>query len=185
MSINLSKVSKKARDYDYVLLVMRHAKAEPFGDGGDESRSITDKGSKQAKTVAKGLIEMRLTPDRIACSSAMRARQTLDRMLKAFGDGPKVDYRQALYSDGMQAVFDELATTSKKIHTLMILGHEPTVSISCQWLASSDSDAHRLDLLNLGLSTASVVVFGSNQPFSQWQVHSAELLAVINPKDFD
>ena len=35
------------------------------------------------------------------------------------------------------------------------------------------------------LSTASVVVFGSDQPFSRWQVHDAELLAVLSPKDFD
>mgnify|MGYP000593548567 FL=1 len=35
------------------------------------------------------------------------------------------------------------------------------------------------------MSTASVVVFGSDQPFSRWQVHDAELLAVLSPKDFD
>ena len=39
---------------------------------------------------------------RIACSSATRARQTCDRMLKVFGDDPKVDYRQSLYEGGVQ-----------------------------------------------------------------------------------
>ena len=43
----------------------------------------------------------------------------------------------------------------------------------------------RLDLLNLGLSPASIVIMGSNKPFDEWQVHSGELLAVINVKDFD
>ena len=106
-------------------------------------------------------------------------------MLKVFGDHPKVEYRQALYDGGMQAVFDELANAKDKTRVLMALGHEPTVSVSCQWLASSDSDMVKLDLLNLGMSTASVVVFGSDQPFSRWQVHDAELLAVLSPKDFD
>ncbi len=164
---------------------MRHAKAEPFNDKGDHDREITDKGRKQAKIVAKGLVGMKLLPDRVSCSGAVRARQTLERMLKVFGDDPKVEYRQALYDGGMQAVFDELANAKDKTRVLMVLGHEPTVSVSCQWLASSDSDMVKLDLFNLGMSTASVVVFGSDQPFSRWQVHDAELLAVLSPKDFD
>lgn len=176
---------KKTKNYSHVLLVMRHAKAEPFNDKGDHDREITDKGEKQAKIVAKGLVGMKLLPDRVACSGAVRARQTLERMLKVFGDHPKVEYRQALYDGGMQSVFDELANAKDKTRVLMVLGHEPTVSVSCQWLASSDSDMVKLDLLNLGMSTASVVVFGSDQPFSRWQVHDAELLAVLSPKDFD
>ena len=185
MGVNLSKVEKKTKNYSHVLLVMRHAKAEPFNVKGDHDREITDKGEKQAKIVAKGLVGMKLLPDRVACSGAVRARQTLERMLKVFGDHPKVEYRQALYDGGMQSVFDELANAKDKTRVLMVLGHEPTVSVSCQWLASSDSDMVKLDLLNLGMSTASVVVFGSDQPFSRWQVHDAELLAVLSPKDFD
>lgn len=86
MGTSLKKVAKKAKDYKYVLLVMRHAKTEPFGDGGDAGRELTDKGRKQAKAVAKGLAAHKMVPTRIACSSATRARQTCDRMLKVFGD---------------------------------------------------------------------------------------------------
>ena len=106
MGTSLKKVAKKAKDYKYVLLVMRHAKTEPFGDGGDAGRELTDKGRKQAKAVAKGLAAHKMVPTRIACSSATRARQTCDRMLKVFGDDPKVDYRQSLYEGGVQSVFD-------------------------------------------------------------------------------
>ena len=123
MGVNLSKVEKKAKNYSHVLLVMRHAKAEPFNDKGDHDREITDKGEKQAKIVAKGLVGMKLLPDRVACSGAVRARQTLERMLKVFGDHPKVEYRQALYDGGMQAVFDELANAKDKTRVLMVLGH--------------------------------------------------------------
>ncbi|RSX53796.1 phosphohistidine phosphatase [Bifidobacterium goeldii] len=185
MAVKLGKIAKSAKAFDHVLIVMRHAKTEPFNSGGDIAREITDKGAKQAKTVSKGLVDMRLVPDRIVCSSATRARQTLDKMLKTFGDDPKVDYRQSLYDGGMQAIFDELASTRDNNRVLMILGHEPTVSIASQWLASADSDARHLDRLNLGLSPASMVIFGSDVPFSKWQVHEVELLAVLTPKDFD
>ena len=185
MGIKLSKVAKAAKKYDHILIIMRHAKAEPFGDKGDSERELTDKGLKQAKAVGKGIEAWGLVPDQISCSSVTRTRQTLDRMLKTFGDKPIVDYRISLYDGGVQAVFDELAHVKAKNRVFMIVGHEPTVSISAQWLASADSDGERLDLLNLGLSPASIVIMGSNKPFDEWQVHSGELLAVINVKDFD
>ena len=98
MGTSLKKVAKKTKEYKYVLLAMRHAKTEPFGgNGSDVGRELTDKGRKQAKAVAKGLAAFKMVPTRIACSSATRARQTCDRMLKVFGDDPKVDYRQSLY----------------------------------------------------------------------------------------
>ncbi len=127
----------------------------------------------------------KMVPTRIACSSATRARQTCDRMLKVFGDDPKVDYRQSLYEGGVQSVFDELAQTKEKHRTLLVLGHEPTISIACQWLASTESDPTLLDLLNLGMSPASIAVFGSNEPFNQWQLHSGELIALLTAKDFE
>ena len=185
MGIKLSKVAKAAKKYDHILIIMRHAKAEPFGDKGDSERELTDKGLKLAKAVGKGIESLGLVPDQISCSSVTRTRQTLDRMLKTFGDKPIVDYRISLYDGGVQAVFDELAHVKAKNRVFMIVGHEPTVSISAQWLASADSDGERLDLLNLGLSPASIVIMGSNKPFDEWQVHSGELLAVINVKDFD
>ena len=181
MGIKLSKVAKAAKKYDHILIIMRHAKAEPFGDKGDSERELTDKGLKQAKAVGKGIESLGLVPDQISCSSVTRTRQTLDRMLKTFGDKPIVDYRISLYDGGVQAVFDALAHVKAKNRVFMIVGHAPTVSISAQWLAS----AERLDLLNLGLSPASIVIMGSNKPFDEWQVHSGELLAVINVKDFD
>lgn len=123
MGIKLSKVAKAAKKYDHILIIMRHAKAEPFGDKGDSERELTDKGLKQAKAVGKGIESLGLVPDQISCSSATRTRQTLDRMLKTFGDKPIVDYRISLYDGGVQAVFDELAHVKAKNRVFMIVGH--------------------------------------------------------------
>ncbi|MEJ5922068.1 SixA phosphatase family protein [Bifidobacterium thermophilum] len=184
MGQSLKKIAKTADQYGYVLLVMRHAKTEPANLAGDRARELTDKGRRQAKNVARGIESLGMVPDRIACSGAVRAEQTLERMLKVFGDGPKVDYRQSLYEGGVQAVFDEIARTADKYHTLMVVGHEPTVSIASEWIASERSEQSLLNLLQLGLSPASVVMFGSDKPFSSWQVHAADLFAVLSPKDF-
>ncbi|MBM6699361.1 histidine phosphatase family protein [Bifidobacterium pullorum subsp. saeculare] len=185
MDVNPGKITKRTKAYKHILLVMRHAKAEASNAGGDRARELTDKGLKQAKTVAKGLKAMKLVPDAIVCSAATRAQQTCAKMLKTFGDKPTVDYHQSLYDAGVQAVFDELAHAKEKTRVMLVLGHEPTVSIASQWLASPDSNPAMLDLLNLGLGTAGVVVFGSDKPFASWQVRDADLIAVMRAKDFD
>lgn len=184
MGTNINKLAKKVKNYPYILLVMRHAKTEPSNEHGDFERELVEKGFKQAKKMAKGLTSLGLIPDQIDCSSAVRARQTCERMLKIFGDKPKLEYQEKLYSQGMQVVFDDLAACKAKRHIVMILGHEPTVSMACQWIAHQDSDPQLKDLLNLGMSTGCVAVFGANVPFQQWDIHQGTLLAVLSPKDF-
>lgn len=183
MGVNLSKVAKKAGKYQYQLMIMRHANAKGAGPEGDISREISDKGLKQAKKVGKALAVASLIPDQIICSGATRARQTTERMLKYFGDKPKVEMRQSLYAGGMQSILDEMSHVREKTRRLMIVGHEPTVSVTSQWLANPDSDPTLLNILNLGLSTASVVIFGSDKPFDQWQIRDGILVAVLTPKD--
>ena len=185
MASRMSKTAKKAKQYDHVLILMRHAKAEATGKNGDYDRPLAEKGLKQAKKVAKGLREMKLVPEVIDCSAALRARQTCGRLLKVFGDKTQVDYHQSLYDGGLQAVFDELAHAKDKTRVMMVLGHEPTISICGQWLASDESKADRIDMLNLGVQTAGVLVLASNKPFNQWQLPDGVLLAVMSPMDFE
>ncbi|MBT1176431.1 SixA phosphatase family protein [Bifidobacterium callimiconis] len=181
--VNLNKVAKKTKSYEYQLIIMRHANAESGSGKSDVDRELTDKGLKQAKKVGKALAVMSLIPDQIRCSGATRARQTLERMLKYFGDKPGVDYRKSLYEDGMQAILGEMSHMKPKTKRLMIVGHEPTVSSAAQWLASPDSDPALLNVLGLGLSTGSVVILGSDKPLAQWDLRSAHLIAILTPKD--
>ena len=176
MSVNFSKIADRADSYKHVLIIMRHAKAESSSPDSDEQRDITDKGRKQAKKIAKALKTFSLIPDVIACSGALRARSTAERLLKVFGDKPNIHYNQGLYENGMQAFTDELAATKNKVKTLMIVGHEPTVSKASQWLASENSKPRYVDALQLGFSPSQIVILGSNEPFSQWDLHEAEII---------
>ena len=185
MASPMKKLMKKAHHSKYVLLLMRHAKAEAPEMGDDWGRGLTDKGLKQAKIMAKGLESLKLVPDYIVCSSANRTEQTLKRMLKRFGDTPVVESRKSLYDGGMQSVMDELHDIRNDVHTTMIVGHEPTMSMAAQWLSSPDSDPDVLGTMRLGLSNASVVVLVSDRPFSTCGLRGATALAVLTPKSFE
>ncbi|WP_018143715.1 SixA phosphatase family protein [Alloscardovia criceti] len=185
MSINLTKISKVAHDYEYLLILMRHAKTEKSAQD-DASRELTDKGKKQAKHVAKAMDGMGLVPDIVAVSGAKRARETADRMLKVFGDKPELIYHKQLYTDGMAEVSEILASQKKKNKTLMIIGHEPSISEAAQWWARSTGDfSHIYETLQLGLSPAAFVILASHKPFEQWDLHEADSIAVISAKDCD
>lgn len=186
MSVNLTQAGDRARDYEYVLVLMRHAKAEKESDSDDDSaREITDKGRKQAKRVAKALDAIGLNPDAMAVSGAKRARQTADRMLKVFGDKPEVAYHKKLYTDGMQGISDVLSSAKKKVHSILVVGHEPSISLAAQWWAHDDDvEAESdYDTLQLGLSPAAFVILGAHKPFNQWDLHQADVIATATAKD--
>lgn len=184
MSVNLTKIGKTAHDYEYVLIFMRHAKTEKTADN-DADRELTDKGRKQAKKVAKALDGIGLVPDVLAVSGAKRARQTAERLLKVFGDKPELTYHKKLYTDGMNEVSYIISSTKKKKKTVMIVGHEPAMSEAAQWWANPDEHSATYDMLQLGLSPASLVILAAHKPLNEWELHDAEVLAVISAKDCD
>lgn len=185
MTVNLRKVAKRAAQYDYVLIVMRHAKTEFADEIADIDRQLLKKGRQQAKNAGKAIKRMNLIPDTIECSGAKRTRQTADCLLKVFGDDPDINYRAKLYGGGMQAYADRLARAKDKVRTMMIIGHEPDVSVCSCWLADPDSHKGRMDKLRLGFSPATFAVLGSDKPFNRWDLHEAQILGVITAKDCD
>ncbi|WP_418968572.1 histidine phosphatase family protein [Alloscardovia omnicolens] len=183
MAVNLTKIGKHARNYEYICILMRHAKTEKSAPS-DADRELTDKGRKQAKHVAKALDGINLVPDVMAVSGAKRARQTAEKMLKVFGDKPDVTYHKKLYTDGLSELSDILYSRKKKHHIVMVIGHEPTMSEGAQWWAhTSDKNDSAYELLQLGLSPAACVILGANKPIHEWDVHEADVLAVISAKD--
>ena len=58
------------------------------------------------------LAEMGFEPELVLCSTAIRARETLDRLLRDFAQAPSVRYEHALY----------LATPDESLERLRRLG---------------------------------------------------------------
>ncbi len=114
------------------LILWRHADAE---DGmPDAARALTDKGRKQAKTVAKWL-RKRLPADCvILVSPATRARQTAEALHLA--------YETALALDVGASPSQVLAATGwpRRDGTVLVVGHQPTLGqVAAQLLAGTDA----------------------------------------------
>ena len=81
-----------------VLVLMRHAKAA-WGGGvsSDSDRPLDERGRRAAPVMASYLADTGAVPELVLCSSALRARQTLDRMVRDFDPGPEIRTDDGLY----------------------------------------------------------------------------------------
>ncbi|MFD0775266.1 SixA phosphatase family protein [Streptomonospora algeriensis] len=110
------------------LLVLRHAQAEPLIDGSDHERPLTPEGRDQARTAGAILASDGVLPDRVVCSTALRARQTLELVARAVPHSPAVDYERDLYGADVSAALELITRTDPDVETLLVVGHNPTLA---------------------------------------------------------
>ena len=112
------------------LLVTRHAKSswsDPTLD--DHERPLNARGRRACELLAGALHRRGFVPDIVWCSSAVRTRETADRLLSALPGAPDVRHRvevvPGFYHASAERVLGYLAGRSEPEGTLMLLGHNP------------------------------------------------------------
>ncbi len=137
------------------LLLLRHAKAEHPDLIADIQRPLSLVGRRQSTRVGAGLAAEELVPDLVLCSSSVRTRQTWDLVRSSLGADPEVRYLDDLYYAGSQALLDLARAVPEDVRTLLVVGHEPTMSQAAVLLAGPDSDTATLARVRVGVPTAS------------------------------
>lgn len=130
-----------ATEDEHVLYLMRHAKAEVLRPGEDDSqRQLIDRGRRQARCVGDWLAEKGARIDRVLCSEAVRARQTLEHLdLSA-----PTDFTWDLYNAGAERILEQLHEVDESVGTVLVVAHAPGIPALTWDLAEpiiSDQDA--------------------------------------------
>ncbi|MEM7507888.1 MAG: histidine phosphatase family protein [Pseudomonadota bacterium] len=124
------------------LLLMRHAKSSWAEPGlSDFDRPLNRRGIEAAPRMAHWLEERRLIPDTILVSSAMRTRQTIDLMREAVPTLPEPSFEKRLYHAAPGEMLNTLARLPDTAKQVMLIGHEPGLSILTQQFAGGQADA--------------------------------------------
>ena len=116
------------------LILLRHARAETPDDGPDFKRNLTKTGQADADAAGSWLADEGLRPDLVICSPATRTRQTWQgvsvAMAQAHPDAaaPEVHYETDLYEGGRTEVIDLLRAVPDEVRTVLLIGHNPTVT---------------------------------------------------------
>jgi phosphohistidine phosphatase len=106
------------------LLLLRHGKAEGQS-AADEKRALIPRGEKDSARMGRFLRDDVYVPDLVYCSTAVRTRQTLDRLLPELGTEPKIQYLGELYLAVPEVIFAAVRRAPDNCATLMVVGHNP------------------------------------------------------------
>jgi len=124
------------------LILLRHAHADPVTAGmSDVDRALSASGLAEAAAAGQWLRENALVPDRVLCSPARRARETLEVVLEHIG---YVDQR--LESGIYEASAGQLITlidAHLDADRLLVVGHNPGLERLVALLHSGQSSDYR------------------------------------------
>jgi phosphohistidine phosphatase len=126
------------------LVLLRHAKAANPEDVADPQRALTTRGQADAAAAGAWLAGQGLLPDVVLCSPARRARETWHGVALALGAGAThttVVYEPTLYaaSSGRE-LLDLITATGPEVTTLLVIGHNPTLSMLSSLLDPAADD---------------------------------------------
>jgi phosphohistidine phosphatase len=136
------------------LLLMRHSKSDYPPGVPDHDRPLAPRGIKQAGLAGDWLRANVAAIQGVLCSTATRARQTL---AKTGIDAP-VRYAERLYDATPGTIIDEINTVSDTIMTLLVVGHEPTMSALALGLAGDGTDAAAAQGISAKFPTSAIAV---------------------------
>ena len=134
---------------------MRHAKSDYPAGVADHERPLAPRGIREAGLAGDWLRANVPTIDGVLCSTATRARQTLARS----GIDAPVRYSERLYGATPGTMIDEISETADAIATLLVIGHEPTMSELALTLADDDgTDAAVVERISTKFPTSAIAV---------------------------
>ena len=164
------------------LFLLRHAKAEWAEPGQrDYDRALADSGIADARAIGRAMAERGLEPDRIICSGAVRARQTLDAVIEGGGMNIPTQFDENLYATDAPGYL-EVAAASGETGDLMLVGHNPMLEDVAIALAR-EGDPDLIDAIHLGFATAGLAVIAFDGPHDGIEKATGTLEQYLTPGD--
>ena len=111
------------------LYIVRHGIAELRNISGlDDDRALTREGMEKMRLAARGLKKAGYVPERILSSPLVRARQTAEILMDAFGPEVSMEISSDLSPSGDRgSLYRKVVRYAGTVHRLMLVGHQPSL----------------------------------------------------------
>lgn len=130
------------------ILLLRHAKAEPAdGFASDHDRSLAERGRLTSAALGPVLAAAAWAPDEVFCSTARRTRETWQVVAASGHLATPVVFRPELYEASVGRVLDVVADAGVESGSVLVVGHEPTMSGTLRALTGRLAGAFRTGAL--------------------------------------
>ena len=164
------------------LYLMRHAKSswdDPRLE--DHERPLTSRGRKAALRMGEHLAEVKVTPEVVLVTSAVRARETVEQLRSSLPPEAEVKVEPRLYSASGADLLRRIKRLSPRAGSVLIVGHNPAIQELTLELAGR-GDA--LERAAKKFPTAAVAVLEARvQRWADLAPGKARLVDFVRPKD--
>ncbi|MFN7736756.1 MAG: SixA phosphatase family protein [Pirellula sp.] len=139
------------------LMLMRHAKSDWADESlSDFERPLNARGKKAAPLMGEWMREHHLVPNRILCSTATRAKETLFGLERAWATHQTekviVEFVDDLYLASPTTILEIIQHHHREAQRLLVIGHNPGMELLATQLAREQIE----------MTTANVVVLKAN-----------------------
>ena len=193
------------------LMLLRHAKSDRPGGMADHDRPLNGRGRDEAPLVGTYLAHNGLVPDRVLCSTSERTRETWDLVAGSLADAvtsasasaaapsarpaktarkkasrspkrPPVDFDARLYAAEPQTILALLRETPPKVHSLLVVGHNPGIhEAALALIASGDVEARERLHEKFPTSGLAVIDFALDE-WTKLHARSGRLDRFVTPR---
>jgi phosphohistidine phosphatase len=110
------------------VIIVRHAKAVPYGYDDDFTRDLTDRGVNDAQRIGKELKNLGIKPDTMISSPANRALQTARIFAENLGFDKKqiIEFENIYYGLTTSEFLKLIKELPEKANTVFFFGHNPS-----------------------------------------------------------
>jgi phosphohistidine phosphatase len=165
------------------LYLLRHAKSS-WKDTSlpDHDRPLAGRGRRAAKTIGRYLLDRGIEPELVLCSTARRARETLERIEPALGTAA-LCLEDDLYAAGAPALLERLRRVPDPVTSVMLIGHNPGLEELALGLARPSPTASELAAKYPTGALATLEFSGSSWHELDWD--TAEFVDLVRPRDLE
>ena len=171
----MSKKTQQVRE----LLILRHGKSDWSTNDSDFSRSLKDRGKRNAQQIGNWLAEHNLQPEIIISSPAERALTTAEKACKAMGyDTGIIHTNKKMYEADVEDLLQVLSEIPDKKKRVLLVGHNPgmedlLIYLSKELIIPDDGKI---------LPTAALAHIKINQSWQKIKPKKARIETLIRPK---
>jgi phosphohistidine phosphatase len=121
------------------LYLLRHAKSS-WDDPtlADHDRPLNPRGRQAAQRLAEYFRRAAIRPQLVLCSSAARARETLEPISAAMQLDDRTQLESALYGATAEQLLARLRTVEQQVTSVLLVGHNPGLEDLALELAGDD-----------------------------------------------
>ncbi len=166
------------------IFVLRHAKSDWNDPAIDDfARPLAPRGLTAAPGIGRFLRDRGFAPERVVCSTAVRARATWDLVAKEMATAPAAEFSDALYLAPKQKILAMIRALPDTCASVLVVGHNPGLHDLVLGLAGAQSNAKLLKRIERGFPTAAfaVLVFDVDR-WREIADYSGRLETFVRPK---